>query len=64
MSNKRYFENKTWYDQNGFGGHYDEHGNKIVDFEPGTDQDFDSHAVEVMNGDGYYDTNGRYKSFS
>ena len=41
-----------------------DNGNEIVDFEPGTDEDFDSHAVEVMNGDGYYDTNGRYKSYS
>ena len=41
-----------------------DNGNEIVDFEPGTDEDFDSHAVEVMNGYGYYDTNGRYKSYS
>ena len=31
--------------------------------EPGTDADFDKYAVEVQNGDGYYDSEGRYRSY-
>ncbi len=31
--------------------------------EPGTDADFDRYAVEVQNGDGYYDSFGRYRSY-
>ena len=42
---------QSWY-EDGLGGHYDEKGNKIVDFEDGSDADFDTYAVDVMNGDG------------
>lgn len=31
--------------------------------EPGTDADFDTHAVDVQNGYGYYDENGNYVSY-
>ena len=31
--------------------------------EPGTDADFDRYAVEVQNGDGYYDADGRYRRY-
>lgn len=31
--------------------------------EPGTDRDFDNYAVEVQNGDGYYDDYGNYQSY-
>ena len=33
----------------------------IVDF--GTDADYDTHAVDVQNNNGYYDENGRYVSY-
>ena len=54
----------------------DEKGNEIVETsdgfifingscvqEPGADADFDQYAVEVQNGAGYYDENGRYVSY-
>lgn len=28
--------------------------------EQGTDQDFDKYAIEVQNGDGYYNTEGKF----
>ena len=31
--------------------------------EPGTDQDFDKYAVEVMNGSGYYDESGKFRRY-
>ena len=34
-----------------------------VFFEPGTDADFDRYAVQVHNGEGYYDENGNYVSY-
>ena len=30
------------------------------EMETGTDADFDRYAVEVQNGDGYYDSNGHF----
>lgn len=51
----------------------DEEGNEIVATdngyvfvngscvqEPGTDADFDRYAVEVQNGDGYYNSEGKF----
>lgn len=32
--------------------------------EVGTDADFDSHAVEVQNGDGYYDLDGHFVRYA
>ena len=29
----------------------------------GSDEDYDRHAVEVQNGEGYYDASGRFRSF-
>ena len=53
--------------------YYDEKGNFIEETddgflfingscvaEPGTDRDFDRYAVEVQNGDGYYDESGSF----
>lgn len=31
--------------------------------EPGTDADFDRYAVQVQNGEGYYDNSGNYVSY-
>ncbi len=36
-------------------------GDIIVGF--GTEEDYDIHAAEVINGDGYYDINGRYHRY-
>lgn len=32
--------------------------------EPGTDADFDNYAVQVQNGEGYYDDSGNYHSYN
>ncbi len=32
--------------------------------EPGTDEDFDRYAVEVQNGSGYYDSNGKFRRYN
>lgn len=50
----------------------DEKGNEIIETEdgyifingscvaePGTDADFDRYAIEVQNGDAFYDSNGK-----
>lgn len=41
------------------------HCNHYVDChgEPGTDADFDTYAVQVQNGEGYYDESGTYHSY-
>ena len=54
----------------------DENGHKVVETEdgyifvdgscvaePGTDADFDRYAVEVQNGDGYYDEDGKFRRY-
>lgn len=38
----------------------DDEGN-IIGY--GTDADYDTHAADVMNGNGYYDNDGHYRSF-
>ena len=58
--NKEY----KWYQDESVGGYIDENGNLLVCEEYGTDADFDKHAVEVMNGDGYYNDNGKYVSYT
>ena len=37
--------------------------NTCFDWETGTDADFDSHSVDVQNGEGYYDDYGHYVSY-
>lgn len=34
--------------------------NGVCVAEPGSDRDFDRYATEVMNGYGYYDTEGKF----
>ena len=47
-----------------FGGYYDDNGHFVVCEEYGlTDTDTDKYAVEVMNGDGYYNSEGRFVRF-
>lgn len=45
------------------GGHITYDGTFIVDFENGSDADFDTHSTEVQNGEGYYNSEGRYVSY-
>lgn len=52
-----------WYQDESVGGYIDENGRLIVCEEYGTDADLDTHAVEVMNGDGYYNENGKYIAY-
>jgi len=33
-------------------------------FDEGTDEQLDKFAVEVQNGDGYYDSSGSYRPYS
>lgn len=54
----------SWHQDKNVGGYFDQNGNLIVCEEYGTDEDFDTHAVEVANGDGYYNEYGKYISFS
>lgn len=47
------------------GGYYDENGRFIVCEEYGlTDADTDRYAVEVMNGDGYYNSFGKFVRYN
>ena len=46
------------------GGYYDEYGRFIVCEEYGSDADFDLYAVEVQNGNGYYNENGHFVAYS
>lgn len=53
-----------WYEDDYIGGFIREDGTIDVCVEKGlTDADTDKYAVEVQNGDGYYDNNGKYRSF-
>lgn len=52
-----------WYQDDSIGGYYDDDGNLDDCEEYGTDADFDRHAVDVANGYGYYDDDGRYISY-
>lgn len=46
------------------GGHIDIHtGKLVVDFENGTDADFDTHSIDIQNGDGFYNECGKYVSY-
>lgn len=50
-----------WYSDDKIGGYFAEDGHLVVCEEYGlTDADIDKYAVEVMNGDGYYDDNGKF----
>lgn len=54
-----------WYQDEHIGGYYNEEGNLIVCEEYGlTDADTDRYAVEVQNGDGYYGSDGKYRSYN
>ena len=53
-----------WYQDDCVGGYYDDDGNFVVCEEYGSDADFGRYDVEVMNGDGYYDSSGRYVAYA
>ena len=53
-----------WYQDDCIGGYYDENGNLIVvEIYDGTDEDFGRYSEAVMNGDGYYDSNGKFRYY-
>lgn len=52
-----------WYQDDCIGGYFAEDGHLVVCEEYGTDADFDRCAVEVQNGDGYYDAAGSFVRF-
>lgn len=49
-----------WYQNESYGGYFADDGHLIVCEEYGSDADFDTYAVQVMNGEGYYDDNGKF----
>ena len=53
-----------WYQDESVGGYIDENGRLIVCEEYGTDADFDTHAVDVANGYGYYNEDGKYIAYT
>ena len=53
-----------WYQDEHVGGYFNISGQLVVCEEYGlTDADIDKYAVEVQNGDGYYDNSGAYRSY-
>ena len=51
------------------GSYLDERGNLFdcnghILAEAGTDADFDRYAVEVQNGNGYYDSSGKFVRYA
>lgn len=53
-----------WYCNGSIGGYFDKNGKLVVCEEYGlTDADTDKYSVEVQNGNGYYDTNGKFVRF-
>ena len=53
-----------WYEDDHIGGFIREDGTINVCVEKNlTDADTGNHSVEVQNGDGYYDSNGKYRSY-
>lgn len=53
-----------WYRNDHIGGFFNEKGELVVCVEYGlTDAEIGKHAVDVQNGDGYYDDEGRFRRF-
>lgn len=53
-----------WYQDDYVGGFFGADGYLIVYEEYGlSDADMDKYAVEVQNGEGYYNDNGKYVSY-
>ena len=53
-----------WYQDEHVGGYFNKNGDLVVCEEYGlTDSDTDKYSVQVKNGDGYYNSSGKYVSF-
>lgn len=52
-----------WYQDEYIGGYFDSNGDLIVCEEYGSDEDFDRHSTDVQNGEGYYNTEGKFVRF-
>lgn len=54
-----------WYQDKHIGGYFNDKGLLVVCEEYGlSDADTDKFSFEVQNGDGYYDDNGKYRSYN
>lgn len=54
-----------WYQDDYIGGYFAQDGHLVVCEEYGlSDADTDKYAVEVQNNEGYYDSEGRYRSYA
>lgn len=51
------------YDDGVIGGYFGSDGHLIVCYEYGSDAEFDSHSIDVQNGNGYYNDSGKYVSY-
>ncbi len=49
-----------WCEDDCIVGFYDENGRLVVVGEHGSDEDFGRYSEAIMNGDGYYDSNGKF----
>ena len=54
------FVDGSYYDEDG--NYFDRNGSLLA--ESGTDEQLGNYSVEVQNGEGYYDSSGRYRAFS
>lgn len=53
-----------WYQDEYVGGYFNKTGDFVVCEEYNlTDADIDKYAVEVQNGEGYYNDSGKYRSY-
>lgn len=51
------------YDDGNVAGYFNEYGDLVVVQESGTDEELGNNAVDVINGDGYYDSKGKFHYF-
>lgn len=53
-----------WFQDEHVGGYFNKNGDLVVCEEYGlTDADTDKRSVDVQNGNGYYNTSGKYVSY-
>ena len=60
MGKAHIYDDGSYTDE--IGNYFDKDGTLLA--EVGTDEDFDRYSVEVQNGDGYYNSNGRFVRYS
>lgn len=51
------------YNDGVIGGYFGSDGYLIVCYEYGSDAEFDSHSIDVQNGNGYYNDSDKYVSY-